>query len=266
MKLLLREKTAGSGQDAIAVKGLSKRFKIPRQKKRTLYENVVGLFHGNYGYETLWALRDLSFSVKHGETLGVIGPNGSGKSTLLKLLAGVLCPDSGRVDINGRIAPFLELGVGFHPDLTGRDNVYLYSAILGMTRKEIKKKYDEVWEFAELKRFEDVKLRSFSSGMHVRLAFSIAIQANPDILLLDEVFAVGDEHFQKKCAEKVDEIRRSGKTIVFVSHDMGSVRRICDKAMLLNGGRLASIGETAKVIDDYLRISRGPIGLGNGGI
>lgn len=260
---LLKERARLDAQDAIVVKNLSKRFKIPLQKKRTIYENLIGLFQGNYGYETFWALRDVDFTIKRGETIGVIGANGSGKSTLLKILAGVLYPDVGSVKMNGRIAPFLELGVGFHPELTARENVYLYSSILGLTKKEVNKKYDEIWDFAELKRFENVKLRSFSSGMYVRLAFSIAIQANPDILLLDEVFAVGDEHFQKKCADKIEEIKRSGKTIVFVSHDLASVKRLCDKTMLLSGGRIAAIGDTEKVIDDYLKLA---VGIPNGQI
>lgn len=254
MALLLKEKVKQDWQDAIVVAGLSKCYRIPREKKRTIYENILGLLQGNYGYEEFWALRDVSFSIKKGETFGVIGPNGSGKSTLLKILAKVLYPEAGRVAINGRLAPFLELGVGFHPELTAHDNVYLYGSILGLMRKELNKKYEEIMEFAELKRFENVKLRSLSSGMSVRLAFSTAIQANPDIFLLDEVLAVGDEHFQKKCTDKIEEFRRDGRTIVFVSHDLESVKKLCGKTMLLSGGRAVAMGETGKVVDEYLRL------------
>lgn len=260
MKLLLKEKVKQDCQDAIVVKNVSKCFKIPREKKRTVYENIIGLFQGNYGFEEFWALRDIDFTVKHGETFGVIGPNGSGKSTLLKILAWVLYPEIGSVKINGRLAPFLELGVGFHPELTARENVYLYGSILGLTRKELKKKYEEIMDFAELKRFENVKLRSFSSGMYVRLGFSTAIQAKPDIFLLDEVLAVGDEHFQKKCKDKIEEFKRSGRTIIFVSHDLESVKKLCDNTMLLSGGKVVGIGETEKVVDEYLRLVGDPGG------
>ncbi|HTX43645.1 MAG TPA: ABC transporter ATP-binding protein, partial [Methanocella sp.] len=221
--LLLKEKTKMDG-NAIVVDGVSKCYRIPKEKKRTVYENLVGVFSGDKGYDEFWALKDVSFSVKHGETFGVIGPNGSGKSTLLKMLAGVLYPDNGSIKVNGKVAPFLELGVGFQPELSARENIYLYGAIMGLTKKEVERKYEEILEFAELKRFENMKLRNFSSGMYVRLAFSIAIQTDPDILLLDEVLAVGDEHFQKKCIEKIEDIRKSGKTIVFVSHALESVK------------------------------------------
>jgi lipopolysaccharide transport system ATP-binding protein len=239
-------------KDAIVVKDVSKCFRIPREKKRTVYENVLGIIKGNFGYEEFWALRDVDFTVKRGETFGVIGPNGSGKSTLLKILARVLYPENGSVAINGRLAPFLELGVGFQPELTAHDNVYLYGSILGLMRKELNGKYEEIFEFAELKRFENVKLRNFSSGMYVRLAFSTAIQADPDILLLDEILAVGDEHFQKKCTDKIEEFRRSGKTIVFVSHDLDAVKKLCRKTLLLNGGEVVALGETGEIVEEYL--------------
>jgi lipopolysaccharide transport system ATP-binding protein len=227
------------------------------EKRRTVFENLVGMLQGNlFNYDTFWALKDVSFNVKKGETFGVIGPNGSGKSTLLKLLAGVLYPESGRITVNGKIAPFLELGVGFQAELTARDNVYLYGAIMGLSKKYIDRKYDAIMDFAELKRFENMKLRSFSSGMYVRLAFSIAIQTDPDILLLDEVLAVGDEHFQKKCRSKVEEIRKSGRTIVFVSHDLDSVQSLCKKSVLLRDGKVASIGSTEDVIQVYTRMQR----------
>ena len=258
MPLLMKEKTRMAEDNAIVVENVSKCYRIPMEKKRTVYENLIGLFSGSKGYEEFWALKDVSFNVKHGETFGVIGPNGSGKSTLLKMLAGVLYSDSGSIKVNGKIAPFLELGVGFQPELSARENIYLYGAIMGLTKREVERKYEEILEFAELKRFENMKLRNFSSGMYVRLAFSIAIQTNPDILLLDEVLAVGDEHFQNKCKEKIDEIRKNGKTIVFVSHDLNSVERLCSNSMLLQGGKPVVIGETKKVIDIYHQISGNP--------
>lgn len=254
MGLINKDRSVAYSTDAIIVKNVSKFFRIPREKKRTIYENLTGLLKGKHGYEEFWALRDIDFTIKKGETFGVIGANGSGKSTLLKILAWVLYPEIGSVTINGRMAPFLELGVGFHPELTARENVYLYGSILGITRKEMNKKYSEILDFAELKRFENVKLRSFSSGMYVRLAFSTAIQADPDIFLLDEVLAVGDEHFQKKCINKIEEFKQSGKTIVFVSHDLDSVKTLCKRTMLLMGGKAAAIGDTGEVVDKYLSI------------
>ena len=195
---------------------------------------MVGLFRGgSYSYEVFNALQDISFTVSHGETFGIIGPNGSGKSTLLKILAGVLYPDSGEVRVNGKIAPFLEVGVGFQPDLTAKENIYLYGAIMGLSKREIASKYDEILEFAELKRFESMKLKNFSSGMTVRLAFSTAIQTDPDILLVDEVLSVGDESFQRKCNEKIDNIRKIGKTIVLVSHAMETVEELCKRCILI---------------------------------
>jgi ABC-type polysaccharide/polyol phosphate transport system ATPase subunit len=256
MPLLMKEKLR-MDENAIVVDNVSKCYRIPKEKKRTVYENLIGMFSGEKGYDEFWALKDVSFSIKHGETFGVIGPNGSGKSTLLKMLAGVLYPDSGSIKVNGRIAPFLELGVGFQPELSARENIYLYGAIMGLTKRDVERKYEDILEFAELKRFENMKLRNFSSGMYVRLAFSIAIQTNPDILLLDEVLAVGDEHFQKKCTDKVEEIRKSGKTIVFVSHALPSVSKLCTNSMLLAGGKPVMIGETGKVIEKYHSMSTG---------
>ncbi len=182
----------------------------------------------------------------------MIGPNGSGKSTLLKLIAGVLYPDKGCVLVQGRVAPFLELGVGFEQELTARENIYLYGAIIGIPRREIDRKYWSILDFAELRRFEDMKIRNFSSGMHLRLGFSIAIHTNPDILLVDEVFAVGDEAFQRKCMGKIEEFRRAGKTILFVSHDLDQIREICKTCMLFQNGRIIASGATDEVIDQYL--------------
>ncbi len=245
-----------NSDEAIVVEHLSKEFRIPHDRKVTVYEHIVGLLKGRkYSYDRFSALDDVSFTVRRGETFGVIGPNGSGKSTLLKILAGVLYPDSGNVRVNGKIAPFLELGVGFQPDLTARENIYLYGSIMGLTRKEIGKRYDEILDFSELRRFENMKLKNFSSGMAVRLAFATAIQTDPDILLVDEVLAVGDEAFQRKCNAKIEEIRREGKTIIVVSHALGTVQELCERCMLLKGGRVISSGETGRVVEEYLRVS-----------
>jgi lipopolysaccharide transport system ATP-binding protein len=244
-----------ANSNAIVVEGITKKFRIPKEKKLTVFEHLVGLLgRGAASYDEFLALKDVSFTVKHGETFGVIGPNGCGKSTLLKVLAGVLYPDRGSVKINGKIAPFLELGVGFQPELSARDNVYLYGAIMGLTHKEVDQRYDEIMDFSELKRFENMKLRNFSSGMYVRLAFATAIQTNPDVMLVDEVLSVGDESFQKKCGEKIDEIRKAGKTILLVSHSLPTVNKLCSRCLLMNHGRMVALGETEDVLAEYERM------------
>ena len=241
--------------NAIVVEGITKRFRIPKEKKLTVFEHLVGLLgSGAASYDEFLALQDVTFTVKHGETFGVIGPNGCGKSTLLKVLAGVLYPDRGSVKINGKIAPFLELGVGFQPELSARDNVYLYGAIMGLTHKDVNSRYEEIMDFSELKRFENMKLRNFSSGMYVRLAFATAIQTDPDVLLVDEVLSVGDESFQKKCGEKIDEIRKAGKTILLVSHSLATVRSLCSRCLLMNRGKTVALGETEEVLAEYERL------------
>ncbi len=238
--------------NAIVVNNISKKFKLPHEKKTTLFQNIIGLVKRQFDYEVFWALKDISFDIKSGETYGIIGRNGSGKTTLLKILAKVLYPDAGSVKMNGKVACFLELGVGFQPELTAKDNVFLYSSILGMSRGEVRRRYDEIFDFAELNKFESMKLKNFSSGMYLRLAFSTAIHANPNTLLIDEVFAVGDEAFQKKCTAKINEFREQGKTIVFVSHSMEDVKGLCQRTMLLDNGSIIEIGETEKVVSDYL--------------
>jgi lipopolysaccharide transport system ATP-binding protein len=244
--------------NAIVVDGLCKSFRIPKEKKLTVYENLIGLLKGGaYSYEEFLALHDVSFSVMHGEAFGVIGPNGCGKSTLLKVLAGVLYPDCGKVKISGKIAPFLELGVGFQPELSAKDNVYLYGAIMGLTKKDVDKRYEEIMDFSELRRFENMKLRNFSSGMYVRLAFATAIQTDPDIMLVDEVLSVGDESFQKKCGEKIEEIRKAGKTILLVSHALGTVKSLCDRCLLMNEGKMVALGETEMVLGEYSKMRAG---------
>ncbi len=239
---------------SIVVNGISKRFRIPHHKKTTLFQNMIGLVKRQMTYEELWALNNVSFKVQRGETVGIIGRNGSGKSTLLKLLAKVLYPDSGAIEMTGKVASFLELGAGFQPELTARENVYIYSSIMGMNRRDTSKIYDDIFEFAELKRFEDMKLKNYSSGMYLRLAFATAIQTDPDIMLIDEVLAVGDEAFQKKCLLKIDEFKARGKTIVFVSHSLESVQSICTSAILLHNGSVVARGAAEPVIKKYMEL------------
>ena len=231
---------------------VSKRFRIPHEKRTTVYDNIVGKITGkSYNYEVFEALKEISFKVNKGETFGIIGQNGSGKSTLLKILAGVLTPDSGSVKVKEKIAPFLELGVGFQPELTAIENVYLYGSIMGIKRAEMDYKIDSIFEFAELDKFRDTKLKNFSSGMYARLAFATAISTDPDILLIDEALSVGDESFQQKCSEKIEMIRQKGKTIVFVSHDLNTVKNLCNRCLLLNHGLISDIGDTEQVIEKY---------------
>ena len=237
---------------AIIVDNVSKRFKLPHEKKTTLFHNLIGIVKRQFNYEEFWALKNISFDIKRGETFGIIGKNGSGKSTLLKILARVLYPDSGSVTMNGKIASFLELGVGFQHELTARENVYIYASVLGMERKMVRRKYAEIFDFAELNKFQDMKLKYFSSGMRLRLAFSVAIHANPDTLLIDEVFAVGDQDFQNKCSAKINEFKYNGKTIIFVSHSLSTVKSLCQRSLLLDHGNLITIGNTEEVVNQYL--------------
>jgi len=237
----------------VAVNNIYKRFRIPHYKKTTLFQNAIGLIKRQQTYEEFWALKDVTFEVKQGETFGIIGRNGSGKSTLLKLLARVLYPDGGSVNIRGKTASFLELGIGFQPELTAAENVYIYSSVLGCGRRQTERVYDSIFDFAELKRFEDMKLKNFSSGMYTRLAFSTAIHTDPDTLLIDEVLAVGDESFQKKCADTIYDLRKKGRTIIYVSHDLVSVGNLCQRALLLDGGRTLAIDSANKVIEAYHR-------------
>ena len=244
---------------AIIVDNVSKKFRIPHEKKRTVFQNIVGLIKRQFAYEEFWALKDISFQVNKGEALGIIGRNGSGKSTLLKIMANVLYADSGSVTLNGKVASFLKLGVGFQAELTARENVYIYSSILGVGRKQVDRIYDDIFDFAELRKFENMKLKNFSSGMNMRLAFATAIHAVPDTLLIDEVFAVGDEAFKEKCRDKMNQFKAEGKTIVFVSHALDSVQALCQRTILLNGGRIVTMGDTEKVINDYLVMLQGGI-------
>jgi ABC-type polysaccharide/polyol phosphate transport system ATPase subunit len=235
---------------AIEVDGVSKTFAIPHDRQTTLKERFLHPLHRTT-YERNEALRDVTFSVDYGECFGIIGPNGSGKSTLLKTVAGIHLPDHGTVSVDGVLSPFIELGVGFNPELNARDNVRVSATLLGLSRREVEEKFDGMIEFAELGRFVDLKLKNFSSGMVMRLAYSVAIQVPFDVLLLDEVLAVGDQSFQEKCFATLDEIRAAGKTILFVSHDLGSVRRICDRALLIHNGVVEALGTSSEVVDTY---------------
>lgn len=236
---------------AIKVEGVSKSFRIPHEKHNTLKQTTLNIFNKR-SYEVFAALHDIGFEIKKGEFFGIIGKNGSGKSTLLKMLAGIYTPDKGEITINGKLSPFLELGVGFNPELTARENLFLGGAVLGLTREEISKKFDQIIEFAELEEFVDLKFKNFSSGMQVRLAFALAINAHAEILLMDEVLAVGDNNFQAKCLSEFNKYRRQGKTVVLVTHDISTVQKYCDRAMLLRNGEIVKIGKADDVGNEYI--------------
>lgn len=243
-----------NNNSAVIVKDLYKSFKLPHETHAGMKQLIVDLFkkNKNKGYEIQQVLNGISFDVKKGDFFGIVGRNGSGKSTLLKLLAGIYEPDAGKITTNGSIVPFIELGVGFNPELTGRENVFLNGALLGFSREEMSLMYDDIVEFAELERFMDQKLKNYSSGMQVRLAFSIAIKAQGDILILDEVLAVGDEAFQRKCNQFFDQIKKDkSKTVILVTHSMGSVKKYCNKALLLEKGDIVAFGDPDEVADDY---------------
>jgi len=239
---------------AVVVDGAAKTYRIPREQRHTLKERILHPFH-RIEHRTLEALKEISFSVQPGEFFGIVGRNGSGKSTLLKCLAGIYRLDAGAVYIDGRVSTFIELGVGFNPDLAARDNIILNATMLGLSRAESRKRADRVIKFAELEEFAELKLKNYSSGMHVRLAFSVMIQVDADVLLIDEVLAVGDAAFQQKCFEVFQRLRDEGKTIVFVTHDMGAVQRFCHRAMLLERGEMVAIGGPERVGNRYLEIN-----------
>ncbi len=233
----------------IEVKDLVKVFKLPHDRSSSIKQTVLN-WHKR-GYEEFKVLNDISFTINEGEFFGIVGRNGSGKSTLLKILAGIYEPTKGEAEVRGTLTPFIELGVGFNPELTGRENIFLNGAILGLTTKEMEEKYDEIVEFAELERFMDQKLKNYSSGMQVRLAFSIAMQAHNGILLIDEVLAVGDAAFQRKCYNAFNDIKKSGKTVVLVTHDMGAVQEYCDRALMIEGGDIVAIGKPRELALRY---------------
>lgn len=239
---------------AVFVDGVSKEFRLPREQVHTLKERALHPLR-RPGHDTLRALRDVSLAIEPGEFFGIVGRNGSGKSTLLKCLAGIYAVDRGDIYVNGRLSAFIELGVGFNPDLAARDNVMLNATMLGLSPREARRRFAGVIDFAELHEFVDLKIKNYSSGMLVRLAFAVMIQVDAEILLIDEVLAVGDASFQQKCFDEFEQIRRDGRTVLLVTHDMGSVRRFCTRAMLLEKGRAVAIGDPEAVGSKYLELN-----------
>lgn len=243
------------GKSAIIVDGLTKTFKIPTEMSSGIKQKTINYIQGKRGYREFTPLKNVSFTVNEGEFFGIVGRNGSGKSTLLKTIAGIYSPTKGGVEVKGSLVPFIELGVGFNPELTGRENVFLNGALLGFSRQEMEIMYDEIVEFSELADFMEEKLKNYSSGMQVRLAFSVAIKARGDILMLDEVLAVGDASFQQKCFDYFEKIKRSGQTVVFVTHDMNAVRRFCSRAIYIENGNIKHIGSPQEIADLYTEIN-----------
>lgn len=239
---------------SVCVDHVSKRFTLRHDRPRSFQELFLNVVHlkRTPSKEKYWALYDVSFKVEPGEMLGIIGENGAGKSTLLKLLARIIEPTSGRIDIDGRVGALLELGAGFHPDLTGRENVYLNGSILGFSKTEMHRFFDDIVSFSEMERFIDVAVKHYSSGMFMRLGFSVAIHLRPAILLVDEVLAVGDQSFQRRCLDKISEMKRRGVTIIFVTHDLETVRSMCDRAIWLDDGQIQAAGNVERVIEEYM--------------
>lgn len=261
-----------SSNPAVVVESVTKSFRIPLEGSSGLKQRIINGFKRKKGFRDFTPLNDISFTVEKGDFFGIVGKNGSGKSTLLKTIAEIYTPNKGSVTVHGSLVPFIELGVGFNPELTGRENVYLNGALLGFSRKEVKTMYDEIVEFAELGEFMEERLKNYSSGMQVRLAFSIAIKAKGDILLLDEVLAVGDAAFQQKCFDYFELLKREKRTIIIVTHDMGAVKRFCNKAMLIKNGVIEKIGTPNDIADLYtennieILTSEGPINEYNGNL
>jgi len=245
-----------SNNIAISVQNVSKNFRLPHEKADSIKSVFVNPFNkSRKKFEVQHALRDISFDIPKGEFFGIVGRNGSGKSTLLKIIAGIYQPNKGKVTVNGRLVPFIELGVGFNPELTGRENVYLNGALMGFSEKEVDTKYKAIVDFAELERFMDQKLKNYSSGMQVRLAFSVAtVLAESDVLLIDEVLAVGDADFQRKCFEYFKQLKKDKKTVIFVSHDMSAVREYCDRAVLINENKIIFSGTSDEVAKEYTKL------------
>ncbi|NQU17100.1 MAG: ABC transporter ATP-binding protein [Candidatus Saganbacteria bacterium] len=248
----------------ISINNLSKRYLLGlgggeqyRALRDVIVNSLMSLFRRKYrqnSFEEIWALKDVSFDVEKGQKIAIIGRNGAGKSTLLKILSRITCPTEGEVKIRGRVASLLEVGTGFHPELTGRENIFMNGAILGMTRAEIKRKFDEIVAFSEIEKFIDTPVKRYSSGMSVRLAFSVAAHLEPEILVIDEVLAVGDLMFQKKCMGKMDNVAKQGRTVLFVSHNMEAVRRLCPRAVLLKDGMIVKDGPTSEVVRKYMEV------------
>ena len=249
---------------AIKVENLSKAFRLPHEKTTSLKSVFINFYRRKKSYEMQQALKNVSFEVKKGEFFGIVGRNGSGKSTLLKLLAGIYMPTNGEVHVSGSLTPFIELGVGFNPELTGRENVFLNSALLGFNRKEMRDMYIDIVRFAELEKVMNQKLKNYSSGMQVRLAFSIAIRAKPDILIVDEVLAVGDAAFQQKCYDYFRELKKNKQTVVFVSHDRSALENFCDRCILIDNGGVIALGRTPDVLQKYNKITLEQMSTGGG--
>ena len=243
-----------SSDIAIIAKDIHKSFRLPTEQAFGLKQAIFNRLRGIKGYKEQKVLRGIDLEIKKGEFVGIIGRNGSGKSTLLKILAGTYYPEKGEITINGTLVPFIELGVGFNPELTGRENVYLNGALLGFSNEEMDAMYDDIWDFAELKDFQDQKLKNYSSGMQVRLAFSIAIRARGDILLLDEVLAVGDAAFQEKCNNYFADLKDKKQTVILVTHSMENVRKFCNRAILIENGKIIEEGDPKKVADAYTNL------------
>lgn len=232
-------------------------YRMPRDKIQSIKEYLVALVRGKLRYDSFFALSEISFSVGRGEVLGIVGSNGAGKSTLLKVIAGILVPTSGDLRVKGRVVPMLELGSGFDDDLTGRENIFLNGAILGYSEQFLRERFDEIVAFSGLYDFLDVPVRNYSSGMVMRLAFSIASMVEPDVLIVDEILAVGDARFQEKSYARMLELMHRGTTVLLVSHDLGQIRRLCDRVLWLDGGRVRRIGNTQEVCDAYAKASSG---------
>lgn len=240
-------------QPIVVINNLTKSFKIPLEASSGIKQKLINLLKGRKGYRVFTPLKDIDFTINEGDFFGIVGRNGSGKSTLLKTIAGIYTPNSGSVEVGGSLVPFIELGVGFNPELTGRENVFLNGALLGFSHDEMEAMYGKIVDFAELGDFMEERLKNYSSGMQVRLAFSIAIRAHADILLLDEVLAVGDEAFQKKCYAYFDKLKREKRTVILVTHDMSAVERFCNKAVFIEDGKVKMIGKPYRIAAAYSR-------------
>ncbi|MEX1013701.1 MAG: ABC transporter ATP-binding protein [Candidatus Paceibacterota bacterium] len=235
----------------IKINNLSKKYNIPHERKNTFFEMMLGYIKSQIDWEEFYALKDISFEIKKGEIIGLIGKNGSGKTTLLKIISGIIPPTEGKVEIDGKVAPFLSLGIGFHHELTAKENLYIYGAVLGLTRKEVNEKLSHILDFAGVKRFEDTKLKHYSSGMQARLAFSMMIQTDPEILIVDEIFAVGDKDFRPKCISVFQEYKEKNKTVLFSSHSLRTIKNFCDRVILLEDGKITKIGNPEDVVNYY---------------
>jgi ABC-2 type transport system ATP-binding protein len=240
----------------IALQGVSVKYRLVEERKRSFQAHVINYIKGKRVVkQTLWALRNISLDIAQGESVGIVGPNGAGKSTLLKVISGVIKPAEGRSTVGGKTAPLIELAAGFDDELTGRENVFLNASILGFSRKEIEERFERIVDFSELRDFIDTPLKTYSSGMIARLAFSVATEVDPDILIIDEILAVGDAHFKQKCKKRIQEFRNHGVTILFISHDMGEVKNLCSRVLWLDHGRMKMIGDSETVTGEYLAAS-----------